>query len=173
MRGWWAPRISMYPSDDMKPVSPCGLWCEDCESYSTKCAGCSSQKGKLFWGECSIYKCVSSKGLEHCGLCDELPCDQYLKTFLTYLPKEKHWRVFFQMGDLIYRKKKGTATWIRQKKASEIPRVKKWYRNHFSDISTFIEYAPRAYPIITPVWFWVQYWGSWSQDPGIRDYKRA
>ena len=115
----------MSPSDDMKPVSPCGLWCEDCDSYTVKCAGCSTQKGKLFWGECSIYKCVSDKGLEHCGLCAELPCDQYFKTFLTYLPKEKHWRVFFQMGDLTYRKKIGTAAWIKQKKASEIPRVKK------------------------------------------------
>ncbi len=34
----------------------------------------------MFWGECDLAKCCFAKGLEHCGKCDDFPCDQ-LKAF--------------------------------------------------------------------------------------------
>ena len=39
------------------------------------------QEGKIFWGECDIYKCAATKGFKHCGEYKELPC-QELTTFI-------------------------------------------------------------------------------------------
>ena len=29
----------------------------------------------MFWGECPLATCCVAKGLEHCGKCDEFPCE--------------------------------------------------------------------------------------------------
>lgn len=52
----------------------CGTDCSTCgfkEKFN--CNGCVEQKGKIFWGECDIYKCASEKGYAHCGECPALP----------------------------------------------------------------------------------------------------
>jgi len=30
----------------------------------------------MFWGECDLAKCCIAKGLDHCGKCEEFPCEQ-------------------------------------------------------------------------------------------------
>lgn len=53
----------------------CGTDCVGCgfrEKFS--CSGCIEQNGKVFWGECDIFKCADDKWLAHCGKCGELPC---------------------------------------------------------------------------------------------------
>lgn len=32
-------------------------------------------KGKLFWGQCELATCCIGKSLEHCGQCQDFPCD--------------------------------------------------------------------------------------------------
>ncbi len=61
--------------------SRCGLYCSEC-NYREKmnCPGCIAAKGKMFWGECELAKCCVGKELQHCGKCDEFPCDK-LKAF--------------------------------------------------------------------------------------------
>ena len=41
------------------------------------CDGCSCEKGDLVLLDptCRARKCVIEKGLEHCGYCDQYPCD--------------------------------------------------------------------------------------------------
>ncbi|MBP3636418.1 MAG: DUF3795 domain-containing protein [Clostridia bacterium] len=58
----------------------CGTDCNKC-SFREKfnCGGCLAQQGKIFWGECDIYKCATNKGCQHCGQCHELPCENLLE----------------------------------------------------------------------------------------------
>ena len=58
----------------------CGTDCSGCgfrEKFN--CGGCAEQKGKIFWGECDIYRCASEKGLLHCGHCGEMPCGDLIE----------------------------------------------------------------------------------------------
>ncbi|MCL2629055.1 MAG: DUF3795 domain-containing protein, partial [Oscillospiraceae bacterium] len=34
---------------------------------------------KPFWGECDVKTCCEAKGLEHCGLCSDFPCEDLNK----------------------------------------------------------------------------------------------
>ncbi|MFV0401956.1 MAG: DUF3795 domain-containing protein [Oscillospiraceae bacterium] len=51
--------------------SRCGILCEKC---TYECAGCVAIPNP-FWGECPVKACCEGKQLEHCGLCDVLPCE--------------------------------------------------------------------------------------------------
>ena len=60
----------------MKNYSICGIDCNSCKfKLEQNCQGCKSLKGKVFWGECDLYKCNSKKNQEHCGKCSNFPCD--------------------------------------------------------------------------------------------------
>ncbi|WP_294143539.1 DUF3795 domain-containing protein [uncultured Clostridium sp.] len=61
--------------------SRCGILCGECEyKEQMGCKGCV-QIDKPFWGEsCLVKVCCEEKEQEHCGLCDEFPCD-LLKQF--------------------------------------------------------------------------------------------
>lgn len=45
-------------------------------SHTVICDGCccESQDAVLFSPKCETRKCVTQKGLEHCGYCDQYPC---------------------------------------------------------------------------------------------------
>lgn len=66
-------------------MSCCGVICSGCGSYPDECAGCDEIRGKVYWTQylegidaCQIYDCCRNvKKLEHCGLCDKLPCKLY------------------------------------------------------------------------------------------------
>lgn len=61
----------------------CGTYCNKCTfREKVRCRGCKEMKGKLFWGECDIYKCSNGNNFDHCGCCSQLPCDdlkEYIK----------------------------------------------------------------------------------------------
>lgn len=63
----------------------CGLDCRECNYFSTECPGCNSISGAPFWvgfvdsAICSIFDCcILGKNLDHCGHCNEFPCDIFL-----------------------------------------------------------------------------------------------
>ena len=61
---------------DMALIAMCGDYCGECNyREKTNCPTCQVARGKMFYGECRVASCCSSKGLQHCGLCDEMPCD--------------------------------------------------------------------------------------------------
>ncbi len=64
----------------MSELASCGLDCQACEYRTKNCPGCQASGGTLAWGECGLAKCCMSKKLEHCGKCDEFPCEK-LKAF--------------------------------------------------------------------------------------------
>ncbi len=56
-------------------MSRCGIDCKTCTCREEmNCPGCLAAQGKIFWGECDVAKCVIEKGLEHCGMCKDMPC---------------------------------------------------------------------------------------------------
>ncbi|MCD7731400.1 MAG: DUF3795 domain-containing protein [Oscillospiraceae bacterium] len=56
--------------------SKCGLNCDECsrrEEYG--CPGCVNAEYGYWGGRCEIKECCSEKGVEHCGLCPDFPCE--------------------------------------------------------------------------------------------------
>lgn len=102
----------MAGSVDVNLASPCGTYCGECKHLRQGCPGCGYVKGKPFWGQCRFYSCVREKGVEHCGLCGDFPCNYFMT---TYDPNEGRDRIFYRAGQLVYRKKIGTKAWTEEK----------------------------------------------------------
>ncbi|UCH03310.1 MAG: DUF3795 domain-containing protein, partial [Candidatus Bathyarchaeota archaeon] len=66
-------------------LAPCGLYCLTCKflNRETKpsCLGCNAQGGNPFWGKCKVYKCASEHNINHCGDCEDIPCDLFINQF--------------------------------------------------------------------------------------------
>lgn len=107
----------MRKPTDPNLATPCGSYCGECGYYQNRCTGCGYIKGRPFWGECRFYSCVREKGVEHCGLCIDFPCNYYLSTFD---PDRGQWRIFYRAGQLAYRKKIGTKAWLEEKSKGKI-----------------------------------------------------
>lgn len=67
---------------DMSQISMCGDYCAEC-NWKDKmgCSGCQIAEGTMFYGTCQVAKCCSSKGLAHCGMCPDIPCDVLQQAF--------------------------------------------------------------------------------------------
>ncbi|MDP4161154.1 MAG: DUF3795 domain-containing protein [Bacillota bacterium] len=87
--------------------SRCGVLCSKCKfKEPMNCNGCTNIT-KPFWAEqCSIKSCCELRALEHCGNCQDFPCD-LLKQY-SYDPKYgdhgkriercKEWAFCFKRG---------------------------------------------------------------------------
>ena len=67
-----------------KAAAVCGRYCVDCEPYQQGlCCGCGYELGQTYRGECAVFDCcIMDRGLEHCGLCVDFPC----QVFLSHAP---------------------------------------------------------------------------------------
>lgn len=69
---------------DQQMMGKCGTYCGDCEWIeSTGCQGCQANAGKPFWGTCQVAVCAIEKGVYHCGLCSEVPCEKLIEAYQT------------------------------------------------------------------------------------------
>lgn len=99
--------------------SPCGHVCDSgkCLFFLGKksplCPGCIKCAGNPFWGECKVYKCAAEKNIEHCGLCEEFPCQILPEQFDPSNPRGKE-EAIFRIGQLAIRAKIGTKKWLEQ-----------------------------------------------------------
>jgi hypothetical protein len=67
---------------DRSQIAYCGSYCGDCTwKEKTGCKGCKAAQGNLFYGECAVAKCAIAKGVEHCGLCPDVPCETLQAAF--------------------------------------------------------------------------------------------
>jgi len=55
----------------------CGDYCGKCRNYPRACAGCLPDLHQ----DCYFARCCQTKGIEHCGWCQEFPCEK-LRTFV-------------------------------------------------------------------------------------------
>jgi hypothetical protein len=62
----------------------CGRYCGTCNAYEDgNCCGCGYQLGHTRQGECVVFQCcIGERGLEHCGLCLDFPC----QVFVSHAP---------------------------------------------------------------------------------------
>ena len=61
----------------MDNYSICGINCSICKHKAeNKCIGCRANEGRIFWGECDLYRCCIGKNKENCGECSIFPCDK-------------------------------------------------------------------------------------------------
>jgi len=111
------------PELNLAPV--CGLYCGTCEYFGKQCQGCGNVKGKPFWRAqmkvevCPLYDCcINKKRLEHCGLCDELPCKTFTGFYEPSLSEEEGKKaVLGRQKELLRRKEIGTEKWLEEKEA--------------------------------------------------------
>ena len=63
-----------------KSAAVCGRYCCECDAYiAGSCCGCGYQLGSTCQGECAVFQCcILERGLEHCGLCIDFPCQTFL-----------------------------------------------------------------------------------------------
>lgn len=79
-------------------ISVCGCNCPACDYFrKTECQGCNAIEGKVWWASyvsakvCPIYTCVrDEKGLDHCGMCSQMPCDLWRKLKDPSFTDEQH-----------------------------------------------------------------------------------
>ena len=107
---------------DLALAAICGIYCGDCEFLGKQCGGCGNIQGKPFHVEqagmdvCSLYGCcVDSKKVEHCGLCDEFPCDTF-KTIRDPALTDEEFEQSLQdrIKALKVRKEMGTEAWCEE-----------------------------------------------------------
>jgi len=91
-------------------LSGCGEFCGPCPYHTGEkqppCPGCASHEGHPFWGECKVYECIVAKGVAHCGLCSEFPCDPFVDHYEESAPDGQRAAVH-RAGVLAYRARHG------------------------------------------------------------------
>lgn len=50
----------------------CGDFCGKCPNYPQTCAGCIPE----LHHDCHFVRCRQEKGIDHCGLCVQFPCQK-------------------------------------------------------------------------------------------------
>jgi hypothetical protein len=89
----------------------CGRHCAACDAYRQElCCGCGYQLGKTRRGECPVFECcIAQRGLEHCGLCVDFPC----QVFISHAPPLEVARLY---KALRRRADIGTPAWLDEQK---------------------------------------------------------
>jgi len=79
--------------------------------------------GKPFWTAqikdkiCPLYNCcINQKQLEHCGLCNEFPCETFTELHDPSLGEEEARQALLaRQNELVERKEIGTERWLEEK----------------------------------------------------------
>ena len=90
----------------------CGLYCGTCEAYGIgepeTCRGCAYQLGLATDGECYVFQCcIVERGLEHCGLCPDFPCQLFLSS-AEPIEVNRRYRALLRRVEI------GTEAWIEE-----------------------------------------------------------
>jgi hypothetical protein len=90
----------------------CGDYCGACRSFVTNtCCGCGYQLGGTCQGECAVFQCcVLDRGLEHCGICPDFPCQIFLSCAAPL-------QVAHRYQSLMRRSLIGTNAWLDEQEA--------------------------------------------------------
>ncbi|MFC1948676.1 DUF3795 domain-containing protein [Chloroflexota bacterium] len=100
----------------------CGIYCGDCGFLGERCAGCGNTQGKPFHVEqagmdvCQLYGCcVNQHGLEHCGLCEDFPCQTFISLRDPSMSDEEFEESLRERQRVLsLRKEIGTEAWLRE-----------------------------------------------------------
>ncbi len=88
----------------------CGDYCGRCPQYGTECRGCEPSAHP----DCHFINCCQEKFIQHCGLCDEFPCE----TLRNFVPDNgPKCPAGFHVENLRNRVIVGTEAWIEAQQA--------------------------------------------------------
>ncbi len=120
-----------FPPGDLDLLGACGLYCGACYHYRASfpegrhllkgatrqgrklqgftCKGCRSNSLYVHPGcaQCDIRTCTDTRGIAHCGLCPEFPC-QRIRDFQSD-GRVHHLDVFVNLAELVA---KGIGDWL-------------------------------------------------------------
>lgn len=87
----------------------CGEYCVSCAPVVEGiCRGCAYELARTPRGECVIFQCaVVERGLEHCGLCPDFPCELFRSSADSK-------RVQLRIHALQRRREIGTERWLEE-----------------------------------------------------------
>jgi hypothetical protein len=99
---------------ERRQAAVCGRYCGGCEPYvEGRCCGCGYQLGLTCRGECVVFQCcVCQRGLEHCGLCQDFPCEVFL-ALAEPLEVARRYRALLRRAEI------GTAAWIAEQREKQ------------------------------------------------------
>ncbi|MCD4728291.1 MAG: DUF3795 domain-containing protein [Pirellulales bacterium] len=108
---------------DLHHAPVCGLYCGSCEFLGEKCSGCGYLEGKPFWtvqmpsGICPLHDCCrNQKHIEHCGLCVDFPCKNFLELRDPSMSDEVFKKSLDERKETLQRRKEvGTEAWLEEK----------------------------------------------------------
>jgi hypothetical protein len=85
----------------------CGRYCGTCTAYEDgSCCGCGYQLGQTCRGECPLFQCcIIDRGLEHCGLCPDFPCQVFV-SHASPLEVARRYRALRRRAEI------GTIAWL-------------------------------------------------------------
>ncbi|MFC2015836.1 DUF3795 domain-containing protein [Chloroflexota bacterium] len=94
----------------------CGRYCAECDAVQDGlCCGCGYQLGQTRRGECAVYQCcVMLRGLEHCGLCLDFPC-QVFASHASPLDVGRRYKALRRRAEI------GTAAWLLEQEQKLTP----------------------------------------------------
>lgn len=94
----------------------CGRYCGTCDTLrAEECCGCAYCLGETCQGECAVFCCcVGERGLEHCGLCLDFPCQVYM-SHASPLEVAQHYRALGRRMEI------GTSAWLDEQEAAGTP----------------------------------------------------
>ncbi|MEA3311528.1 MAG: DUF3795 domain-containing protein [candidate division WOR-3 bacterium] len=88
----------------------CGDYCGKCPNYPRKCAGCVPE----LHPDCHFIRCCQDKGIEHCGFCENLPCQK----LAGFCPDDRpSCPPGYHIENLRERKRIGTEAWFEKQRA--------------------------------------------------------
>lgn len=88
---------------EMSEIGACGDWCRKCPHFGKTCRGCGVEK----LSTCKFLRCLAQRGIEHCGLCSEFPCED----LLDFVPDDRLPKGF-HIESLRLRVRLGTEQWL-------------------------------------------------------------
>ena len=105
---------------DIHYAPVCGTYCGNCNFLGKQCEGCGYVDGKPFWtsqmrtGVCPLHDCChNQKVLEHCGLCNEFPCQAFLDLRDPNMSDEEFQKSLDERQEALRRRKEiGTEEWL-------------------------------------------------------------
>lgn len=83
----------------------CGDYCGKCPNFPSTCVGCVPESH----ADCRFVTCCLSKGIEHCGLCEDFPC----RELAAFVPDDRpECPPGYHIANLRDRQKIGTVGWL-------------------------------------------------------------
>jgi hypothetical protein len=88
----------------------CGDYCGKCPNYPIPCAGCIPS----LLADCHFVKCGLEKRIEHCGLCDQFPCQKLIE----FVPDDRPGcPPGYHVENLRLRASLGTDSWLESQRS--------------------------------------------------------